>query len=198
MLKVKKLKIDMLGKNVPNQKRYTSGNVGVFVEDLFEEAGFTVNRGDGCDLPFGISGVDIKTRNLDSDSPHTVGTMTTYDICNTPYKETSLSDKLQQQYRVHYRNGQFEGTVKKAKMYDFSDDAIQSSLELAYESAREKMQTGIFDNAPEYTRVEGVKGAVAHFEKKKGNSWAFRVTDKAMKRFEAIDNNREYVSSVFN
>lgn len=188
----------MLGKTVPNQKRYTSGNVGIFVEDLFEEAGFVVNRGDGCDLRFGIAEADIKTRNLESNAPHTVGTMTTDNICGTPYEETTLHDKLQQQYRVHYKNGQFEGTVKKAKMYDFSDDVIQGQLKDAYESAREKMQTGIFDNAPEYTRVEGFKGAVAHFEKKKGNSWAFRITNKAMKRFEAIDNNREYVSSVFN
>lgn len=133
-------------------------------------------------------------RKAKSNAAYTVGTMTTQNICLTPYKDTAFYKKMLSRFKVSVDEA---GEIISSKEYNFNVDSIQDKLEFAYESARVKFQTGIWDQSKQYTVVEGYKGAVAHFEKKEGNSWAFRITNAAMKKFESISSNKEYVDEMF-
>lgn len=189
-VKVRKLKIDdvLIGMAVP---KHHGGNVGRFVEDVLESNGYAVNRGHGCDLSIGNSGLEVKTRNVDTNADHTVGTMTITDICNTSYEDSNISAKMQQQYRVYFKDGD-PGVVVNIKVCQFTDDCVQADLKKSYEEARSKLQTGQFDNAKQWVKVKGSADCAGHFEKKLGSSWAFRISDKAMKKFEAVDASRYY------
>jgi len=203
MIVVKKLKIDemLIGMPVPKQAdgNGSHGNIGCYVEEVLNSNGYPVNKGAGCDI--NISGVDVevKTRNIDSDAPHTVGSMTYEEICNTPYEQSNVCKKFQQQYRVYFKNGE-PGFIVKAKVCQFTDDCIQSQIKKSYEEARTILISNPkYANSLPWVTVKGFANCPGYFEKTKtGTSWAFRVTDSAMKDYESIDSNRQFVNDVFN
>jgi hypothetical protein len=199
---VKKLKIDdiLIGMSVPKQGGdYTSdGNIGTFVESILDSNGYLVNSGSGCDLNIGGVDVEVKTRNIDSEAAHTIGSMSAEDICNIPYEQSNICKKFQQQYRVYYKDGD-PGIIVKAKMCQFTDDSIQSKLKKSYEEARKIFVESGWIRATPYSTIKGFDGCAGYFEKTKtGNSWTFRITHSAMKEFESIDANRKFANELFN
>ena len=171
---LKKAEKALIGLPVPPQK---NGNVGILVEDMLEELGYTINRGAGCDLK--IMGVEIKTRTIEATSAQSIGSMTPADIIATPYDLSPIKAKFQQQFRVHHSIER--GCIVSAKMYDFRGDYFQNRMRDAYESAREMFANGAFAN---YVRGDEACG---YFEKTVSgrNSYDFRLPSNVMEAFEA-------------
>ena len=168
----------LVGMRVPEQK---NGNVGHLVEDVMTEVGYPIDRQATVDLP--DLKVEVKTRTAEATSAHAVGSMTVNDIIATPYQSSTVKEKFQQQYRVTH-SGTFR-EVTSAKIYDFSDTYIQGLVERDYEAGR-AIFAEIQKNGSSYPKY--VRGANTDFywEKKDGNSYAFRASDSAMKGFEGM------------
>jgi hypothetical protein len=200
---IRKLKIDdmLIGSAVPKQAsgNGSHGNIGEYIENILNSNGYPVNKGAGCDINISGVAVEVKTRNIDSDAPHTVGSMTYEEICNTPYVQSNICKKFQQQYRVYFKDGE-PGHIVKARVCNFTDECIQSQIKKSYEEARKILvDNPMYAKSEPWTTVKGFTNCPAYFEKTKtGSSWAFRITDLAMRGYESIDSNRQFVNDIFN
>jgi hypothetical protein len=172
--KVKSIKTDFRGLALPDP-----ATQGRDFEAVLARLGNPVNPGQGADYP--EVGLEVKTKNEESSSANSVGSMIWKDIKITPYPLSSIAKKLQQQYRVKIKNG----IVISTKVYDFSAPHIQAVIEKAYETARAKIIAG--DNSNYITG-----GEFGYFERKKlkggklTNSWAFRIPVKSMGKLEGM------------
>ena len=172
--KVTKLKTTLVGMTVPNS---TNGHAGRFVESELIHQGFQVDTRGTIDIP-GLD-LEVKTRNLDAISAQTVGSMTPENIKITPYRQSTVYEKIQRQFRVYIR----DNTIVGAKVVDFSWDIIQDKIEESYELARNRIIEGNTDNY-----VSG--GPYGYFERtvKGSSSYDFRLRDTAMKKLENMAN----------
>lgn len=172
-MKIKNLKKgNLVGQSVPTNQ---NGEAGRAIEDMLEAEGFVINRGEGADVQLnGVPILEIKSRNVDATSPQTVGTMTDDAIKSTPYSSSSIRDKLQVQYRVKTQNQ----IVIENKIYDWSHPSIQSLFEEGYKEIQKQLLNGNTDNY--------IYGNKFLFAERKFGSYAFRITDSAMKKLEAI------------
>lgn len=191
MIKVKTIKKGIeVGTDIPF--RQSHGNVGRWVEDQLAINGYTMSNGKGVDIP-GL-GVECKSRKVESNSPHTVGTMTVADIINTKYEDSVIFEKFQQQYRVNYSDeGQI---VLSANVYDFSDPYIQQQIREAYENGRTILSAEMADDgyAPSYIRG----GDFGQFEiTESNNSYRFRIPHGAMKKIETMSKGSSVFNSLF-
>jgi hypothetical protein len=176
-MKVKNLKKAekfLIGKRIPKEQY---GNIGKLVEDYLEDLGYDINRGAGCDLQIS-GGVEVKTRKLQASSAQTVGSMTPADIISTPYDQSPIKAKFQQQFRVHYDDDL--GIIVSAKMYDWRADYYQDIIREGYEAAR-----AIFASANYGNYVCGA-GQKCYFEKtvEGSNSYDFRLRSQQMEDLE--------------
>ena len=158
------------------------GSNGRLVETVFEENGYKVNTGSGSDLKIAKMPVEIKTRNVLAKSSQSIASMLPEDIVKTPYDNSPVKEKFQQQFRVHY-NGD-TGKVLDAKMYDFRDDHYQRIVREGYEDARKIFAGKKFGNY-----VCG-KGHKCYFERTSNstNSYDFRLRSELMEGFETTHN----------
>lgn len=176
--KIKEVKFlpDLIGKTLPTKD---FGKAGRALEDMIEQDyGITVNRGAGADSL--IFGIEYKTRDLDSISPQTVATMSVDDIINTPYRESNVFKKFQQQIRVKTK----DNVIIEADLYDFRPDHIQEKIEAAYEHARSQLAK---DKTMRAT-VSGPDGLGywGYFENtnNRENSRSFRINPNGMEDYE--------------
>ena len=165
-----KLKISLVGEIVPNK---WEGHAGRYIETLLQRAGIPIDRIATMDNPH----FELKSRDLDSTSPQTVGSMTLASIKTTTWEDSTVCEKIQMQYRVKTR----ANVIVESEMYDFSGWAAQSVLKEAYEAARQDIING---NCNDY--IYG--GEYGYFEKtnKESNSRCFRINDGAFKKLEAM------------
>lgn len=172
MTKVKnlKLKTSLVGQTVPDK---TDGQAGRYIEDLLESVGVLINRTATTDNPF----FEVKTRDLDSTSPQTVGGMTLAKIKRTAWVDSTVYEKIQHQYRVKTQNN----VVVSNEMIDFSGWAVQSLLEEAYEAARKEIIAG---NRNDY--IYGTKYGYFERTNKKSKTWCFRINHGAMQKLENL------------
>jgi len=134
MLIIKSLKHTLIGKRVPDK---FNGEAGRYVEYLLGLDGFLVSER-GVDLYLHNQGIEVKTRDIDSTSPHTLGTMTTAAIIQTPYEYSPMFDKFQKQFRVKTQNN----VIISAEVYDFSIPHIQEKIKEGYENGRKQIADG--------------------------------------------------------
>lgn len=190
MIKVKSLTKGIeVGTDIPFRQR--SGNVGRWAEEQLADNGYTMSNGKGVDIP-GL-GVECKTRKVESNSPHTVATMTAEDIVNTKYEDSVIFEKFQQQYRVHYSN---EGqVVLSSEIYDFSDPYIQERIREAYEAGRKVIAEELSDGGwSKYIRG----GDFGQFEiTDSGNGYRFRVPHSGMKKIENMSKGAPMFNTLF-
>ncbi len=166
-MKIKQIKKDFTG-TILSRNHSVRGKE---FEEVMSGSGFQINQGMGADLK--ESGIEVKTKDVNSSSPNSVGTLTYEDICNKSYKETHIFEKMQKQFRVVTD----EGLVVDQNLFDFTDPYIQEKIEEAYENARQKMING--------DKSSYIRGSeYGHFEQKTENSWAFRITVSAMRKIE--------------
>jgi hypothetical protein len=170
--RVVRLKANMVGQSVPSNM---NGAAGRDVEKKLLKQGYPMSNASGPDIP--EIETEVKTRDLDAISAHTVGRMTPEYIKSTPYRESVIYQKLQRQYRVKTR----DQVIVSAEIYDFSASHIQEKIEQCYEEARKKIIQG-----DERNYIPG--GYFGFFERQAdgSNSYQFRFTDGAMKKLEAM------------
>jgi hypothetical protein len=172
-------------------ERQQNGNVGRWAEAVMEINGHNIEHGAGCDMP--EYGVEMKTRKIESNSPHTVGTMRFGDIISKPYDQSLIFEKFQRQYRVHYSD---EGqVVLTSEVYDLTEEFIQSKIREAYEEGRKQItQNEINGFHPPY-----VKGSEwGYFEVSESySSYRFRIPNSAMKKIETAVRNAKTFKKLF-
>jgi hypothetical protein len=176
-IKIKKLNTGSDTLVLPKQSKGNEGNVGKFYEKHLADMGFSMNAGQGVDIP-GLN-IENKTRNRDSRAFHTVGTMTYDNIINTPYEQSTICQKLQQQNRVEYDNT--FNVVTNESVYDFRDPDIQKRLKDSYENARSILRQ---QGGPGPGTIVG--GQYGVFEWKSGNTYAHRIPDSGMKKMKVM------------
>jgi hypothetical protein len=178
--KLKEVKFlkDLIGRKLPSNM---FGAAGREFENILEsDYNVNINRGEGPDdLMFGV---EFKTRDLDAISPQTVGTMKTSDIVKTPYKESLIFKKFQQQIRIKTKNN----VIVEADLYDFRPKHIQEKIEEAYEYARGQLIKDSHLRAtlsgPDSTGYWG------YFENSNNreNSQSFRINLSGMNDYETM------------
>jgi hypothetical protein len=176
-IKVKKLNTGSADLTLPEQCSGNEGNVGRFYENHLANIGFPMNTGQGVDIP--SLNIENKTRNRASKAPHTTGTMTYDDIINTPYEQSTICQKLQQQNRLEYDNT--FNVVTNESVYDFRDSEIQERLKESYENARSILRQ---QGGPGPGTIVG--GQFGVFEWKSGNTYAHRIPDSGMKKMKVM------------
>jgi hypothetical protein len=169
--KIIKINKSLIGQSVPHR---TSGVTGHHIEKLHAEVGMPVHPGKGPDYP--DYDLEMKSKDVDSASAWTIGNMTREDIINTPYKNSSIKDKLQQHYHVYHK----DSVITDQKLYDFRSDYIQKRLEEAYEESRQRI-------------INGKDGYVAgttygYFEKQKSGNYQFRIRVVSMEKLKNMSN----------
>jgi hypothetical protein len=176
--KIKEVKFlpDLIGKKLPPKD---FGQAGRALEDMFEQDyGITVNRRKGPDNR--MFGIEYKTRDLDSTSPQTVATMNVEDIIKTPYRESEVFKKFQQQIRVKTK----DNIIVEADLYDFRPPHIQEKIEAAYENARAQFSKNkdlqITKSGPESIGYWGYFENTSNRE----SSRSFRISPNAMEDYE--------------
>ena len=171
MAKIKQVK-HLVGQPVPPK---THGAAGREVEEIMAAHGWPMDRhGQGIDVP--EYGFEVKSRDLDSTSAQSIGKMLPEDIKVTPYFNSPIHDKVQQQLRVKTQ----DQVIVSADMYDFSNPHIQQKIEESYEAARERIIAGDDSNY-----ISG--GPFGYFERtnpKTSRSYDFRLTNGAMQKLE--------------
>ena len=182
---LKKAEDALVGMSVPAQH---NGNVGKLVEDVMESRGYPINKGKGPDLL--VQGIEIKTRDIEAKSAQTIGRMTLENIASTPYTDSSIKSKFQQQFRIKHSSKKL--VIVSAKMYDFTVDAVQEVIEFAYESGRSIIRDNLITDteSPNYIRGED---ALGYWERKDKYSYQFRLGHGHMEFIERLalnSNNR--------
>jgi len=185
-VKIKNLKTGLKSSIVPSQAKGNEGNVGKWYETQLKENGFPMNSKHGIDIP--DLGLEVKTRKLGSKAHHTTGNMTYNNIVNTPYKESTIFQKLQQQNRMEYDNDL--NTIVEETVYDFRDPEIQKKIEESYENGRRLLREA--GGVVEGTVVGGEYGV---FEYKEGNSYAHRIPDSGMRKLKGMS--KSVVNDIF-
>jgi hypothetical protein len=171
--KIKTLKTSLVGRTLTGVNGSERGHE---VERIMINDGFPVDvHAKGPDIR--SIGVEIKNRDIDSASPHTVGSMTIDYIIATCYPDTYIAEKLQQQLRVKVK----DNVVQSADVYDFSSKTIQNLIKQSYEAGRQ-----LIINGDRHSYISG--GKFGYFEQKTGsvNSYSFRLSNYAMKAIERI------------
>lgn len=169
------------GTDIPVVTSAPVGNqVGIWAENVLEDIGYPINRGKGSDLP----GIETKTRRTGTTSPMSIGSMTTDDIINTPWDQTTLKEKCQQ---IEITNWDKDlGRTVGNDTIDLRDEDSQSRLRDAYERAREKIRKG----EDKYTGLDND----VYLEKKSKNSWQMRISAEGLERIKS----RVWSQSVLN
>jgi hypothetical protein len=169
--KLKKFNFSLKGTKVP--PKYF-GEAGKFVENLLIAKGLPLQKGVGADLR--LYGLEVKTRDLDSTSAQTIGTMHPDLIKNTAYTDSLIKEKFQQQYRVYTK----DQIIVEDRIVDFSNPTIQKLIEGAYETARSAIING--------TVSDYVAGTYwGYFERThKSESYSFRMSSRALERLEGL------------
>lgn len=183
----------LVGQSVPRRGTDNSAKTGNFIDQLVKNwAGASVGSSTVDIENFGI---EIKSKDTESDSDWTIGSMTLDDIISTPYTDSSIYQKLQALFLVEYNNSL--SIITSANLYYLDNDDIQTLIQAGYEAARQEMISNclcsptkeqLFDfgekishNYQKYQRVSGTTGF--GFERGlSNNSFHFRITTRCMRK----------------
>ena len=121
------------GTSIPVKQH--AGNVGRWAEQVLTDNGYVLDNSKGVDIP-GLN-TEVKTRKIESNSAHTIGTICINDIKTTDYVNSVIYEKFQQQYRVHYSDEQ--SIVVGERIFDFSDPHIQSKISEGYDIIKKEI-----------------------------------------------------------
>jgi hypothetical protein len=176
-VKVKQFKLSeqLIGLQLPTNKE---GHAGRALESVLESLGVPINKGSGADIL--AYGLEVKTRKETASSAQTVATMSIEDIINTPYKNSNVYKKFQQQLRV--KTNELD-IIVSADIYDFDQPQIQDLIESAYEHARKQI---VANNHIGYTSYVGHWGYFEQCHLPQSDSYSFRFSAQDMKDLESM------------
>lgn len=169
------------GVELPARSTSNTGNVGTFIDQYIKTKLNITNITSIVDLE--AYGIEIKSKDINTSTDWSIGSMTLEDILKTPYKKSSVSKKLQALLLVK-TDDTFQ-IVKDIGLYYFDTDEIQSLLEDSYESARQQIQAVVSNHAENiaYQIANGNPNAVMDkikfdsFQKFQGNYGKFEFTN---------------------
>lgn len=168
----------LIGRQLPSH--LDGGASGWAVEEILErEFGLQINPGAGADIP--DWNLEIKTRCTSATSPQTVATMSPEDIIKTPYEDSIVAQKLQQQLRIKHNE---YNIITSAEVYDFDKPFIQQELKKAYEHGRNQIYANTSIGC---TSCRG--GYLGYFEQchlPRSNDYSFRLSSGQMKKLESM------------
>jgi homoserine dehydrogenase len=175
--KVKKLKVSdhLIGIQLPTN---TDGHAGRAIEDILEAAGLKVNRGLGPDLI--DYGIEVKTRKKSATSAQTITSMSVDTIIKTPYKDSNVYKKFQQQFRVKTDDN---NVIIEAGLFDFDQPQIQELIEAAYEHGRKILSQ---NKNIGYTPYTGFWGYFEQTKKDRDSVYDFRLSNSDMESLERM------------
>ena len=178
-----KLSKKLIGHQLPTN---IDGHAGRALEKLLESYGVPISQGPVADIE--VYGLEVKTRKLTATSAQTVATMSIGDIIATPYKQSIIYHKLQQQLRI--KTNELD-IIVEAEVYDFDQPQIQDHIERGYEHGRQLI---IANNNIGYTPYDGYWG---YFEQchKGSTSYSFRFSGPDMDALE--DMTKSTFGSIF-
>lgn len=170
MIKIKKLNTSFKGIKLP-----CTTTAGTDFEKVLKDRGNPVNTGQCADYP--ELDLEVKTKSIESKSANVIGTMSRCDIINTPYENSSICKKMQQQLRVETE----EGVVINEDIFDFSPKFIQDLIKESYEIGRKALNV---ENPPHYVNCT----RYGYFEKRRhtADSYMYRINVNAMKEIERL------------
>lgn len=174
--------------------------VAHWMEDIVENAclksGILYNRGKGPDIQSEYIDIEFKTRMIESNSYHTIGSTSFEDIITNYWEDSALRRKVQLQFRVDYSQN-FLKTVE-SRIYDFTNESIQKTIGTAYQEARFKLVKDYLDGKVRkgYRYVRG-ENCVAHFDLQTGSycpitgkitsgTFQFRISNWYMEQMKSI------------
>jgi hypothetical protein len=170
------------------------GQAGRALENLLQSWGWPINRGSGPDIL--IFGLELKTRDLDADSAQTVTSMNLPVILRTPYEDSVVRQKFQQQLRVFTRSG----VIVDAGIFDFGRDSIQTMVREAYEHGRSQLIDAVHrgQDLPRTKYRGGYYGFFERTDADRPNTYSFRLSKGDMIIIEDISRTRidEFYSFV--
>jgi hypothetical protein len=174
--KIKSIKPFLKGTEIP--VGIDDAHRGKYIEGLYEEQGFEVNKGLGAD--FRKEKIDIKSRKLESSSPHTITTCTEDHLIARSYKNSNVYPKAQRWDQPVYSESYHE--IVRHENYDFRDSYIQDIIESGYEDCRSQLVVGV-----DGTFIRSSNGYVV-FEKtnRSTDSWQVRFPHSAMKKLKGM------------
>ena len=181
-MKVNNVKGVQVGDSVPVNST-SNDTVGRYIEQKLKEYGHNYNDGKGVDLP--DLNTENKVRKSSSKSAHTQGRMTTSDIINTCWEDSSVRKKiLANQNRYEWSDVYYE--VTDNTVYDFSDPYIEEQLKEGYELGRAEIASGLCGNN---TKTYGP----VIWQKDKGKEqWQYRITDKGMREIKGMSKQKTF------
>jgi hypothetical protein len=174
--KIKDIKPFLEGTKLPVD--IDNAHRGKYIEGLYEDRGFDVNKGQGAD--FIDDKIDIKSRMLESCSAHTITTCTEDHLIARNYKDSNVHPKTQRWDQPVYSESYNE--IVRHENYDFRDPYIQDIIEDGYEDCRKQLSNGATGN---YIRSEN--GYVI-FERtnRSTDSWQVRFPHSSMKKLKGM------------
>jgi hypothetical protein len=170
----------LIGLPVPTNQ---GGHAGREVETILENMGVPIKKGAGADITIQVTllgikyFIEVKTRDKDATSPHTVGTIHT-DNLSVSYEDSNIWEKLQYQIRITTENN----VITKAELYDFTRQHIQEKFKNAYEHGIKQII------ANPHCSTTPIDGHWAYFERKntEANSFQYRLSKNDMPAIERM------------
>jgi hypothetical protein len=151
---------------------------GQYIEQLFIDNGFEINRGKGADLP-GIK-TDIKSRKIESRSAHSITVCTESHIIKNSYQTSNVYPKFQ-----HWTQPIYSDTFKEIishKNYDFTKAEVQKRIEEGYNGCRDQLIAGV-DPTQNYIRHKCI---IFERVKSRKDSWDIRLPHGEMQKVIAL------------
>jgi translation initiation factor IF-1 len=170
----------LIGLSVPTNQ---GGHAGREVETILENMGVPIKKGAGADITIQVTllgikyFIEVKTRDKDATSPHTVGTIHA-DNLSLSYEDSNIWEKLQYQIRIATK----DNVIVKAELYDFTRKHIQDKFKEAYEYGVKHII------ANQHCSTTPIDGHWAYFERKSAelNSFQYRLSKNDMPAIERM------------
>jgi hypothetical protein len=189
------------GMTVPGRSSSNTGNVGNFIDQYLKTQMGISNTTTTVDLS--ILGIEVKSKDIHTNSDWSIGSMTLEDILSTPYIESSIYQKLQALLLVT-TDDVFQ-VIKDVELHYFDFDEVQQLLCDSYESARAGIQHQVNLHAAhiakrivagdpnailekiQFKNYEKIQGQYGKFEfTNTGSSFMFRISLSQMKHLTSL------------
>lgn len=183
---------NLVGHSVPIRTKGNSGVTGIAVDYLVKEWAGSGSGFSGT-VDIDIFGVEIKAKDVHTNTAWSIGSMTVEDIINTDYVDSNIYKKLQALFLVRYDNDL--GIITSANLYYFDNDEVQTRIQTAYETTRKELiayklnhdanvnnQLFVFDTNVKFTSYQKIKGTPGYWFEymNSGTSFNFRIDMREM------------------
>lgn len=198
--RVRDFKNSLVGQSVPVRTDVNSAITGLFIDEYAKNLAGVWKDNIEKVVDIMHLGIEVKSKDIHSDSNWSIGSMTFNDIIDTPYIDSPIYKKLQALFLVRYDNDL--SIITHTDLYYFDNDEVQTRIQTAYESIRNEMiafkmqhltnlNNQLFVIGPpaykftSYQKFKSVPGYCFEYMNS-GNSFNFRISVKEMKDLGSV------------